>query len=81
MGCAAADRKTTPELLRSLCHEAILHELRWLLLPNPRSRPDLASSDVHWFGLFTDPLRSRKFGCESELNEVIKGMLKRMVLD
>ena len=52
-----------------------------LLLPNPRSRPDLASSDFHWFGLFTDPLRSRKFGCESELNEVIKGMSKRMVLD
>ena len=43
MGCAAADRKTTPELLWSLCHEAILRELRWLLLPNPRSRPGLAS--------------------------------------
>ena len=56
-------------------------ELRWLLLPNLRSRPDLASSDFHWFGLFTDPLRDRKFGCESELNEVIKGMSKRMVLD
>ena len=64
-----------------LCHEAILRELRWLLLPNPCSRPDLASSDFHWVGLFTDPLRGRKFGCESELNEVIKGMSKRMALD
>ena len=81
MGCTAADRKTTPELLISLCHEAILRELRWLLLPNPYIRPDLTSNDFHWFGLFTDPLRGRKFGCESELNEVIKGMSKRMVLD
>ena len=41
MGCAATDSKTTPELLWSLCHEAILRELRWLLLHNPHRRPDL----------------------------------------
>ena len=81
MGSSAADRKTMPELPWSLCHEATLRELKWLLLPYPRSRPDLASSDVHWVGLFTDPLRGRKFGCESELNEVIKGMSKHMVLN
>ena len=50
MSASAADRKTTPELPLSLCHEfeeAILRELKRLLLPYPHSRPDLASSDFH----------------------------------
>ena len=50
MGASAADRKTMPELPCFLCHEfeqAILRELKWLLLPYPYSRPDLASSNFH----------------------------------
>ena len=62
MGCVAAGRRTTPELLWSLCYEAILRELRWILLSNPRIKPDLASSDFQWFGLFIDPLRAENSG-------------------
>ena len=59
---------------------AKLRELKWQLLPHPAYSPDLAPSDFHLFGPLKDPLRGRRFGCESELksavNEVVKTMSK-----
>ena len=59
---------------------AKLREVKWQLLPHLAYSPDLASSDFHLFGPLKDPLRGRRFGCESEpktaVNEVVETMSK-----
>ena len=57
---------------------AKLRKLTRQLLPYSAYSPDFASSDFYLIGPFKDPLRGKRYGCESELKSAVNVVVKTM---